>query len=110
MAYINFPIKLLKKIEPLLEGYFSYERSMFHLEFEEIHNIYIQNGKYSKEQEETYLAVPSFKQSYIETSLNTEKMYETMMQVGKGVSRNLVGIIFRFSAKSPYLSAWKKNT
>ena len=85
MAYINFPIKLLKKIEPLLEEYFSYERSMFHLEFEEIHNIYIQNGKYSKEQEETYLAVPSFKQSYIETSLNTEKMYETMMQVGKAV-------------------------
>ena len=85
MAYINFPIKLLKKIEPLLEGYFSYERSMFHLEFEEIHNIYIQNGKYSKEQEETYLAVPSFKQSYIETSLNTEKMYETMMQVGKAI-------------------------
>ena len=27
MAYINFPIKLLKKIEPLLEEYFSYERS-----------------------------------------------------------------------------------
>lgn len=85
MAYINFPIEILKKIEPLLEGYFSYERSMFHLEFEEIHNIYIQNGKYSKEQEETYLTVPSFKQSYIETALNTEKMYETVMQVGKAI-------------------------
>lgn len=48
MAYINFPIKLLKKIEPLLEGYFNYERSMFHLEFEEIHNIYIQNGNTQK--------------------------------------------------------------
>lgn len=65
MAYINFPIKLLKKIEPLLEEYFSYERSMFHLEFEEIHNIYIQNGKYSKEQEETYLAVPSLSRAIL---------------------------------------------
>ena len=85
MAYINFPIELLKKIEPLLKEYFSYERSMLHLEFEKIHNVYIQKGKYSKELEETYLSVPSFKQDYFETSLNTEKMYETMMQVGKAI-------------------------
>lgn len=89
MAYINFPIELLKKIEPLLKEYFSYERSMLHREFEFIHNIYIQNGKYSKEQEETYLTVPSFKRSYFETALNTEKMYETVLGVGKNIPLNM---------------------
>lgn len=89
MAQINFPVVVLKRIEPLLKENYNYERSMLHSSFETIHDIYIQNGYFSKELEEIYLSVPSFKQDYFETSLNTEKMYDCVMNVAKAIVLNL---------------------
>lgn len=85
MAQINFPINRLKQIEPLLIEYYYFDRPMLHNSFETIHDIYIQNGYFSKESEEIYLSVPSFKQDYMETTSNANKMYERVMNVGKAI-------------------------
>ena len=69
---------------------FDYEWSMFNDAFEQVFNIYIQNGEYSPETEAQFLKVPSHKQSYIEAllipstnRLDSSKIHDTVMQVGK---------------------------
>ena len=90
MSWLYFPVDSLRDIEPLLAEYFDYEWSMFNDAFEQVFNIYIQNGEYSPETEAQFLKVPSHKQSYIEAllipstnRLDSSKIHDTVMQVGK---------------------------
>ena len=104
MSWLYFPVDSLRDIEPLLAEYFDYEWSMFNLlaeyfdyewsmfndAFEQVFNIYIQNGKYSPETEAQFLKVPSKKLDYFKVlydssknELDSSKIHDTVMKVGK---------------------------
>ena len=92
--YIVFPIEVVRKVEPLLDECFSFERSMIHSNLHAIYNIYAGNcGQYSKEEEEFYLLNPPkhksvseiLKSAYVDFSAEQD----CAMNVGKNMLFNL---------------------